>query len=254
MIYARTIFKSFFIYFYLGVADMNYYTVLSGMKQLKILVACEESQAVAIALRELGHMAYSCDTLPCSGKHPEYHLKMDAIRAIAGPGHKSGYVGNLLTEQGDGFFIDKWDCIIAFPPCTYLCFAGIRWNTNNPIREQQTLDAVEFFKKILNSNCKYIAIENPVGVIPRRTGVKWSQMIHPWQFGDPQEKKTCIWLKNLPLLIPTDIVKVREQKIFRKSALAGPGSSKHRSFYRSKTFPGIAKAMAAQWSDYILNN
>lgn len=197
----------------------------------RILIACEESQAVCIEFRKLGFEAYSCDILPCSGGHPEWHLQQD--------------VTEILKQ--------KWDAIIAFPPCTYLCFAGIRWNTNNPVREAKTVDAVEFFKSIYNSDCNFISIENPVGVIPRRTGIKWSQMIHPWQFGDSQEKKTCLWLKRLPLLTPTNIVDVREQKIFRKSALAGPGSSKLRSFYRSKTFPGIAKEMAEQWGAYLLS-
>lgn len=199
---------------------------------LKVLIACEESQAVCIEFRKLGFEAYSCDILPCSGGRPEWHLQGD--------------VTEILKQ--------KWDCVIAFPPCTYVCFAGIRWNTNNPEREQKTIEAVKFFKTILNSNSNHIAIENPVGVIPRRTGIKWGQMIHPWEYGCPQEKKTCLWLKNLPLLIPTNIVEIREQKIFRKSALAGPGSSKHRSFYRSKTFPGIAKAMAEQWGTYLLEN
>jgi len=213
------------------------------MKKLNILVACEESQAVTIELRKLGHNAFSCDLLQCSGGHPEWHINQDAIYTIG--------CMNFYTVDGAFHFTGKWDAIIAFPPCTYLCFAGIRWNTNNPVREKQTEDAVRFFQAILNADCDYIAIENPVGVIPKRTGIKWNQMIHPWQFGDPQEKKTCLWLKGLPLLTPTDITEVREQKIFRKSALAGPGSSKFRSLYRSKTFPGIARAMANQWSEYL---
>lgn len=134
---------------------------------LRVLIACEESQAVCIEFRKLGFEAYSCDILPCSGGYSEWHLQQD--------------VTEILKQ--------KWDAIIAFPPCTYLCFAGIRWNTNNPVREKQTEEAVEFFKFIFNADCNYISIENPVGVIPRRTGIKWSQMIHPWQFGDPQEKK-----------------------------------------------------------------
>lgn len=200
-------------------------------KDINVLVGCEESQAVCIAFRELGFNAFSCDTQDCSGGHPEWHIKTD-VRGILASG---------------------WDAGIFFPPCTYLCFAGIRWNTNNPEREKKTEDAIEFVKNIMMANIPFIALENPVGVIPRRAGIKWSQMVHPWEYGHEQEKKTCLWLKGFPLLIPTKIMEKREQKIFRKSALAGPGSSKDRSKNRSKTFPGIAKAMASQWGEYLLN-
>lgn len=196
---------------------------------MKVLIACEESQTVCKAFRAKGHEAYSCDILPCSGGHPEWHIQDD--------------VYNHLNSG--------WDMMIAFPPCTYICFAGIRWNTNNPIREQKTVEAVNFVKRLLQADIEKIALENPVGVIPRRTGIKWTQMIHPWQFGHNEEKKTCLWLKNLSPLVPTDIRDDRFQNIFRRSALNGPGSSKLRSFYRSKTFPGIAQAMADQWGDFI---
>lgn len=199
---------------------------------INILVGCEESQAVCIAFRELGFNAFSCDTQECSGGHPEWHLQMDVFEAI---------------NSRD------WHCGIFFPSCVYICFAGIRWNTNNPERELKTKSAIKDVQALLNSNIQFIALENPVGVIPRRTGVKWSQMIHPWQFGHEEQKKTCLWLKGLPNLTHTKIMEIREQKIFRKSALAGPGSSKYRSKNRSKTFPGIAKAMAYQWGAYLLN-
>jgi hypothetical protein len=192
---------------------------------MKVLVACEFSGVVRDAFLAKGHDAWSCDIIPTEA-HPHRHL-----------------TGNVLNYLHD----DNWDLLIAFPPCTYLCFAGIRWNTNNPEREEKTVQAVRFFKRLYYSGIPKIAIENPVGVIPKRTGIKWTQMIHPWQFGHEEEKKTCIWLKGLPPLVPTQIMEVREQKIFRRSALRGPGSSKTRSQDRSRTFQGIAAAMADQW-------
>lgn len=202
-------------------------------QDINILVGCEESQAVCKAFRARGFNAFSCDEQECSGGHSEWHHKGDIMGLIYGSGI-------------------KWHAGIFFPPCTYICFAGIRWNTNNPGREIKTELAIEFVRSLMNCGIPNISIENPVGVIPRRTGVKWSQMIHPWQYGHEEEKKTCLWLTGFPLLQPTKIMDVREQKIFRKSALAGPGSSKDRSKNRSKTFPGIAEAMAQQWGDYLL--
>lgn len=190
---------------------------------MKILIACEFSGVVREAFRKKGHDAWSCDLLKT--EIPGQHI-----------------VGDVLK-----YLHYDWDMMIAFPPCTYLCFAGIRWNTNNPKREKKTEQAIDFFNTLWNSGVEKICIENPVGVIPRRSGVKWSQLIHPWQFGHEEEKKTCLWIKNLPLLQPTKIMQVREQRIFKKSALRGPGSSKTRQQDRSRTFQGIANAMADQW-------
>lgn len=194
---------------------------------MRVLIACEESQVVCKAFRERGHEAYSCDILPTSGDHPEWHIQTNVLYMMHEP--------IWFSES------KKWDLLIAFPPCTYVCFAGIRWNVGNPERTQKTSDSIEFFKRLYYCGIQKVAIENPVGVIPRHTGIKWTQMIHPWEHGHGEQKKTCLWLKNLPSLIPTDIVEGREQRIFKM------GPSTTRSTDRSKTYPGIAKAMAEQW-------
>jgi len=185
---------------------------------MKILVACEESQVVTIELRKLGHEAYSCDILPCSGGFPEWHLQQDVLP--------------LLNEN--------WDLIIAFPPCTHLAVSGSAWfeQKRQDGRQQQ---AIDFFLKIANSKCKKIAIENPVGIMSTLYR-KPDQIIQPWQFGHGETKATCLWIKGLPLLKPSEIVSGRDQRIWRMAP--GPDRSK----LRSKTYPGIAKAMAAQWT------
>ena len=194
---------------------------------MKILVACEESQRVCIELRKLGHEAYSCDILPCSGGHPEWHLQQD--------------VTPLLKE--------KWDMIIAFPPCTYLSNAGARHlfprGKLNEERYKKGLLAKELFMGIYNADCPKIAIENPtpskIYELPEKT-----QVIQPWQFGHPYSKRTQLWLKGLPKLIPTNIVEVESS--CRKAGNWFNKGGKDRQINRSKTFPGIAKAMADQWS------
>jgi hypothetical protein len=197
---------------------------------MRVLVACEESQAVTIEFRKLGHEAYSCDIEPCSGGHPEWHLQQDVIP---------------LLEQ-------KWDMIIAFPPCTHLSSSGAAWfeQKRKDGRQQQGAD---FFMRFVNVNCEKVAIENPVGVMSRLYR-KPNQIINPFQFGDPVPKKTCLWLKGLPLLEPTDtvepeyIVGKRDGKKYSKIHYMSVGKEpSERSKLRSKTFPGIAKAMAEQW-------
>ena len=194
---------------------------------MKILVACEESQAVTIELRKLGHEAYSCDVLPCSGGHPEWHLQQDVIP--------------LLQE--------KWDMIIGFPPCTYLSNAGARHlypgGKLNKERYKKGLEGKKLFMAIYNADCPKIAIETPtpskIYELPEK-----SQVIQPYQFGHPYSKRTQLWLKGLPLLKPTNIVEVESS--CRKAGNWFNKGGKDRQKNRSKTFPGIAKAMAEQWT------
>ena len=184
---------------------------------MKILVACEESQAVTIEFRKRGHEAFSCDILPCSGGHPEWHLQQD--------------VTELLKQQ--------WDMIIAFPPCTDLCVSGARWFPEK-IKDGRQQKSIDFFKMFTVLDCEKVCIENPIGIISTRYR-KPDQIIQPWMFGHGETKATCLWLKGLPLLQPTNIVSGREQKIWKMPP--GPERAK----LRSKTFPGIAEAMAEQW-------
>lgn len=221
---------------------------------MKILVACEESQAVTIELRKHGHEAYSCDLEPCSGGHPEWHIMEDVTRLIDGGGF---YV--LSDDNFEHFiYIDKWDMIIAFPPCTHLANSGAAWFEKKRIdgRQQQGID---FFMRFANANCDKIAIENPIGIMNSKFR-KPDQIIHPWQFGDNANKSTCLWIKGLPLLNPqidqmpeieyyewtdqrTGKQKRQEMWYYKTRCL----SYKKRAKAASKTFPGIAKAMAQQW-------
>lgn len=202
---------------------------------MKILVACEESQAVTIELRRLGHEAYSCDIIPCSGGHPEWHLQVDALE--------------LLKM--------KWDMIIAHPPCTYLTNAGARhlWKGHqlNQERYQKGVEAKKFFMAFLNADCPRIAVENP---IPSRVFElpKYTQTIQLYEYGHPYTKKTCLWLKGLPALVPADVVEPVATWC-PSGSYSGKHGDKHRGMFttdraknRSKTFPGIAKAMAEQWA------
>ncbi|OED34299.1 hypothetical protein AB832_07795 [Flavobacteriaceae bacterium (ex Bugula neritina AB1)] len=208
------------------------------MDQMKVLVACEESQAVTKELRKLGHEAFSCDILPCSGGHPEWHLQQD--------------VTELLKQS--------WDIIIAFPPCTYLTVTGNRWFNIERYGEKaikrhaNRKKAISFFMMFANANCSKIAIENPVGIMSTKYR-KPDQIINPYQFGDAFEKKTCLWLKGLPKLQPTNIVKPPKRKQFKSGktmpswyADAWKLPKEERAKLRSKTFPGIAKAIAEQWT------
>jgi len=204
---------------------------------MRVLVACEESQAVTKELRRLGHEAYSCDVQECSGGHPEWHIQGDVLP--------------LIYEGG-------WDMIIAHPPCTYLTNAGARWlyadGKLNEERYQKGLQAKAFFMEFFNANCPRIAIKNPVPSaifdMPKPT-----QTIQPYEYGHPYSKKTYLWLKGLPPLVPTQIVndhipfvssgtysKTHDPRY--KGASRRGGAAK----MRSKTFPGIARAMAEQWA------
>lgn len=194
---------------------------------MRILVACEESQAVTIELRKLGHEAYSCDIIPCSGGHPEWHLQCDALE--------------LLKLQ--------WDMIIAFPPCTYLSNAGAKHlfqgGILNQERYQKGLQAKEFFLAFLNADCPKIAVENPIS--SRIYNMPpFTQDIQPWQFGIPVQKKTRLWLHGLPPLIPTEIVTPSCGCHESGTWFMVGGTERQKN--RSKTFPGIARAMADQWA------
>ena len=222
---------------------------------MKVLVACEESQRVCTEFRKLGHEAYSCDIEPCSGGHPEWHIKSDVIRFI------NGYCIFTTMDGKNHYINDKWDMIIAFPPCTYLTVTGNRWFNIDRYgekaiqRHKDRKDAIDFFMAFANADCEKIAIENPVGIMSNEWR-KPNQIINPWQFGDAFEKKTCLWLKGLPELKPTNIVEIPPRKKFDSGktmpswyAEAWHLPKEERAKLRSKTFPGIAKAMASQWSD-----
>jgi hypothetical protein len=192
---------------------------------MKVLIACEESQAVCIAFREKGHEAYSCDLQPCSGGHPEWHY------------------------QGDVFDIIRngWDIIIAHPPCTRLANSGVSWLEKRNLWKEMR-EGAEFFRALMNADIPAIAVENP---IPHKyalqvIGRKYDQIIHPWMFGHGETKATCLWLKNLPPLMATNIVTGRDCKIWKMPP------SQDRAKLRSKTFKGIADAMANQWGTLIL--
>lgn len=220
---------------------------------MNILIACEESQEVCKAFREKGHRAFSCDIQDCSGGHPEWHIKGDVLPLLN---------GNCTFETTDTHThtqADRWDLIIAHPPCTYLSNAGacrlykrfdgkqyVEWE-----RYKKGLKAKEFFLNCLNADCSKIAVENPIP-----SGVyelpQYSQTIEPFYFGEPYSKKTCLWLKGLPLLMATEIV-IPEQPWVSAGSKKADGTPRERigkqvnQKARSKTFTGIAKAMAEQW-------
>lgn len=211
---------------------------------MKVLVACEESQAVTIAFRNKGHEAYSCDLLPCSGGHPEWHIQQD-IRIVLSCGAFA--LGN--DHKTDEVIIHEWDLMIAHPPCTFLCNSGVRWLKGNPERYDKMIDAKELFWLLYKQGCRFpVAIENP---IPHKHAMlpKYNQIIQPWQFGHMETKQTCLWLINLPALQPTNIVYSEMMKLpysqRAKVHHASPGPE--RAKLRSKTYTGIAQAMADQW-------
>ena len=220
---------------------------------MKVLVACEESQEVCKAFRALGHEAYSCDILECSGGHPEWHIMCDVLPLLNGD-------CDFNTMDGENHSLSgRWDMIIAFPPCTYLTVTGNRWFNIDRYgekaiqRHKDRKDAIDFFMAFANADCEKIAIENPVGIMSSEWR-KPNQIINPWQFGDAFEKKTCLWLKGLPELTPTNIVEIPPRKKFDSGktmpswyAEAWHLPKEERAKLRSKTFPGIAKAMAEQW-------
>lgn len=233
-----------------------------------VLIACEESQTVCKAFRKLGFNAYSCDILPCSGGHPEWHLHCDVIGVIR---DKKG-----TLETGEEFVLDgEWDLMIAHPPCTYLSVSGARWyyhpedkdlpieqrrpHPNFPTRAQDRKEAIEFFMALANADIPRIAIENPVGIMSRLFH-KPNQIVQPYWFGDEATKTTCLWLKNLPNLVPTKMVG-KGERVVLSSGKSLPKwysdsfntkiSTEMRRTLRSKTFQGFADAMAEQWSKLL---
>ncbi len=191
---------------------------------MKILVACEFSGVVTKAFNDRGHEAYSCDLLPSE---------------MGGANHFQGELRHCLTNMMNTFWTP--DLIIAHPPCTHLAVSGARW-FKDKLQEQK--EAIEFCEWIWSLPVPYIALENPIGILPKRSNLgKATQIIQPWQFGHGETKATCLWLKNLPKLIPTNIVEGREGKIWRMPP--GPDRAKN----RSRTYQGIADAMAEQWGN-----
>ena len=223
----------------------------------KILIACEESQAITKEFRALGCEAFSCDILPCSGGHPEWHIQGDVFDVI---------------DQG-------WDLMIAHPPCTFLSASGAAWyyhpddkhlpanerrpHPRYPNREAERQSAIDFVLKLAEANIPRIAIENPIGSLSSRWR-KPDQIIQPWMFGDKASKSTCLWLKGLPLITPTNVVdrgeffewtdkngKVKRQPMWYYKALSQAKTPAQRRTLRSKTFSGMAKAIANQWSKVL---
>jgi hypothetical protein len=222
-----------------------------GVITMNVLVACEESQRVCIAFRERGHLAFSCDIIDCSGGHPEWHIKQDVIPLLNGK-------RIFFTCDGKSHYVTKWDLIIAHPPCTYLCNSGNRWfneeKYGDKARKRKIYRefAVKFFMEFVKADCAKIAIENPVGVMSTCYR-KPDQIINPYQFGDAECKKTCLWLKGLPPLKSTHIIPEQQRK---QSVWTAKFNGKQYSWnspetarLRSQTFQGIANAMADQWAN-----
>ncbi len=210
------------------------------MRPLRVLVACEESQEVTKAFRALGHEAYSCDLQACSGGHPEWHIMHDALEVA---------------------YLGIWDLMIGHPPCTYFSKAGMHYLKTRPERPKQLEKAFEFWKKMYNAPIDRIALENPVGWL-NTNWKKPNQIIQPYYFGDPEIKTTCLWLKGLSRLNGNlDAVKPEPKGYVILKSKNKEGRKYNYYFHagksakaRSKTFPGIAKAMALQWSRHILNH
>ena len=219
---------------------------------MKVLVACEESQAVCKAFRERGHEAYSCDVQECSGGHPEWHIQCDVLPLINGNCKFTTVGGGMHTIVG------KWDLLIAFPPCTYLTNASaVRMRVNGeiqPKRYQKAMAAKKFFLQFYNADCPRICIENPVPMklveLPQ-----YSQIIQPYEHVHPYSKRTCLWLKGLPQLRPTKIMPYHEPYVNGgcKDAHGNyrrfQGRNERDQKTRSKTFQGVADAMAEQWGN-----
>ena len=223
---------------------------------MRVLIACEESQEVCKAFRARGHEAYSCDVQEPSGGHPEWHILGDALEALNG--------GKIVTMDGTERFVGKWDMLIAHPPCTFLAVSGNRWFNVDRYgdkaveRLKAQKEAADFFMAFIQADIPRVCVENPVGYMSTHYR-KPDCIVQPYEFGHPARKATCLWLKNLPPLIPTDVVRPGEivHGGFSVGASANYATDENGKILtwndprtakaRSKTFPGIAKAMAEQW-------
>jgi len=219
---------------------------MKNPSEINVLIACEESQAVCIEFRKLGFNAFSCDIQECSGGHPEWHYQKDVFEVIDSR---------------------KWDCMIAFPPCTHLAVSGAAWFEQKR-KDGRQQEGIDFFLAIANAPIKHIAVENPVGIMSKNFR-KPDQIIQPYYFGDEFQKTTCLWLKNLPHLYHNESPNLFDLEVTHvgRGAMVQYESGcrmpewyanafklpkEERGKLRSKTFPGIAKAMATQWGEYLL--
>ena len=227
---------------------------MKDASKINVLIACEESQRVCTAFRERGFNAYSCDIQPCSGGHPEWHVQGDVIPLLNGR-------CDFVTMDGELHCISgRWDAIIAHPPCTYLTVAGACNIPKHPDRINKGIAAADFFIKFLQADCCHIAVENPIPM--RRFALpKYDQIARPWMFGHANTKPICLWLKGLPKLNPTKIIDCKPDMYYWVHKATGKRKSgskwyntntKNHSVHRSKTFDGIAAAMAQQWGDYLM--
>jgi hypothetical protein len=240
---------------------------------MKVLIACEESQRVCIEFRKLGHEAYSADIQEPSGGHPEWHILGDVLEVLNPKDHLGDFEApdqyiSFKTMNGSYHEVKRWDIIIAHPPCTYLTVSGNRWFNVERYgdtaiqRYKDREQAAEFFMRFVNADCEHIAIENPIGYMNTHYR-EADEIIQPYEFGHPVRKATCLWLKNLPTLTPTKIVKPETAQSGGKS-YSGPAlyardengkilawNDPRTARERSKTYPGIAQAMAQQWSAYL---
>lgn len=245
---------------------------------MNVLIACEESQRVCIEFRKRGHNAFSCDIMECSGGHPEWHIMQDVL-PLLNPSQIPLWDGNTTikgvefkTCDGKEHFVyGKWDMIIAFPPCTHLAVSGAR-HFEKKREDGRQREGLEFFLKFFDADCEHVCVENPVNIVSGEYALRWfpelaeryglpkkpTQSIHPWMFGHPESKNTCLWLKGLAKLEATNILPLPEsghwdnQTKDHQNKLIVDGkwigyNDPRTQVYRSKTYPGIAKAMAEQW-------
>lgn len=217
---------------------------------MKVLIACEESQRVCKAFRAKGHEAFSCDIIPCSGDRPEWHIMADVLPIING--NCEFYTMNGILHE----IRNNWDLVVAHPPCTYLTISGNAWFSvekyGNKAKERykERYKAIVFFMQMITANAKKVAVENPIGIMSTAYK-KPTQIIQPYEYGHPYTKQTCLWLKGLPKLKPTKILEKPStgwvNQCFTPDGRYGGFKNFNGSKERSKTFIGIAEAMAEQW-------